>query len=273
MLDDPLALVPSDVLRERLPALVAEACAWAVGLSDRPHVVHRQGRDVASGTTLGDRAATGRPLGDDSGRLELGDARPGTFSDALNARTGDGGGYADRFEADVLEPFVREACASVAHRARTAHPRAWQELLDELGDDGDDVLEVARAAEWDSRLRVEAEQLLAAALGDVPLVAVEAEGLSLSVVRAAEAEARRSSPESPPPPPRDDDLAGAVFLVEDGIRSAGLPVPVPADRAPDVLQVLQRCGIEADEVVRLVRLLPLDEATTREIVRRTVDRA
>ena len=57
---DWMELLGREVLRERTAALVAEACAWAVGLSDQPHHVRRAGRLVASGSD-GRRAGDGRP--------------------------------------------------------------------------------------------------------------------------------------------------------------------------------------------------------------------
>ena len=45
---DAIDLLAREVLRERTGALVAEACAWTVGLSDRMHHVRRNGRVVAA---------------------------------------------------------------------------------------------------------------------------------------------------------------------------------------------------------------------------------
>ena len=59
---DWMGLLTREVLRERVPALVAEACAWSVGLSDQPHHLRHRGRLVATGTTHGVRAANGQPL-------------------------------------------------------------------------------------------------------------------------------------------------------------------------------------------------------------------
>jgi hypothetical protein len=267
VLDDPLEPLPSEVLRDRLPQLVADSCAWAVGLSDTPHHVRRHGRTTVSGSTLGDLAAAGRQLGDDDAPLELGDARPGSFADALAALTADGGTWADRYELEVLEPFVLRTCEAVGQRAAAGHPALWQELLEELGDDGSDLVEVARTLEWDTRLRLEAGQLALAALADLPLVEVEAEGLPLSVVRAAEAEALRAAPVAEPEPPADDDLAGAVFLAERALAEAGLPLPVPVVHAPDVLTLLAESGVEPEEVPRLVDRLPLRAETAEEVAR------
>src|SRR3954468_12687490 len=128
-----MGMLSREVLRERVPALVAEACAWSVGLSDQPHHLRHRGRMVATGTTMGVRAANGQPLsGEEDGRLELGDARPGTFADALNAVTADGGTSADRLDRAVLEPFVLHTCVLAAERARETRQRAWTELLDEM---------------------------------------------------------------------------------------------------------------------------------------------
>src|SRR3712207_9484242 len=75
-----------EVLRERLPALIAETGAWTVGMSDRPHHERRRGRLGETGGTIGARIARGQPLsGEEDGRLDLGDARPGRFRDVLNA--------------------------------------------------------------------------------------------------------------------------------------------------------------------------------------------
>ena len=46
---DWFGLLTREVLRERTPALVAEACAWTVGLSDTPHLLRRHGRVAPSG--------------------------------------------------------------------------------------------------------------------------------------------------------------------------------------------------------------------------------
>src|SRR3954465_6376346 len=100
-----MGLLTREVLRERVPALIAEACAWSVGLSDQPHHLRHRGRLVATGLTLGVRAANGQPLsGEEDGRLELGDARPGSFQDVLNAVTAEGSPYAARVDREDLQP-------------------------------------------------------------------------------------------------------------------------------------------------------------------------
>lgn len=269
MLDvDPVALLAREVLHERAPALVAEACAWSVGLSDRPHHERRHGRSVASGVTLGARAVAGRPLGgEEDGRLELGDATPGSFQDALNALTPDGRLYADRFEQEVLVPFVLDTCVGAAQRFASAHPVAWAELLDEVGEDGDELAHVVRVAEWELPVRLDAEVLVLSALGAVPLVEVEAEGLPLSLVRAAEAELRQAAP-GDEPDDRRDELSGALFLAEAALRDGDLPVPVPPAAAADLLDVLVAEGIEPDEVLDLLPHLPVHLDTADEVARR-----
>ena len=254
---DPVGLIAREALRDRLASLVAEACAWSVGLSDQPHLHRRHGRVVPSGTTIGVRAAAGQQLsGEEDARLELGQTRPGSFADALGALTADGRLHADRFDLEVLAPFVTETCVVAAGRARSADPQGWEELLDELGEDGDDLPAVVRAAEWEAPLRIEAEQLLLAALGHVPLVEVEAEGLPLSLVRAAEDELRRAAP-APAAPVAQDELAGALFLAEVALQEAGLPVPVPPAEAVPLLTALQAQGLEPEEVLSLLPHLPV----------------
>jgi hypothetical protein len=265
---DPVGLLAREVLREQLPALVAEACAWSVGLSDRPHLVRRHGRLVGTGVTLGVRAAGDLPLGaEEDERLELGGARAGSFQDALNALTPAGTVYADSLDEQVLTPFVRDVCVQAAVRARRDLPEAWAELLDDLGEDGSDPEEVVRAAEWEAPLRTEAELLLLAALADVPLVEVEAEGLPLSLVRAAEAETRAAAPAvaAPEPDAAADDLVGALYLAELALREARLPLPVPAAAAASLVAVLRAEGLEGDEVLRVLPHLPVSADAAEQV--------
>jgi hypothetical protein len=265
---DAIGLLAREVLRERTAELVAEACAWAVGLSDRAHHTRRHGRVVATGVTVGTRVADGLPLsGEEDARLELGEARPGTFRDALNALTPDGRLYADRFEDEVLVPFVVDTCVRAVERARRTQPLALSELLDELGEDGDDVVELVHAADWVPPLTTEAEHLALAALGDVPLVQVEAEGLPLSLVHAAEAATRAATPapELPAAPVREDELAGALFLAETAIGDAGLPSPVPPAFAERLLDTLLGEGLEPDEVLRVLPHLTVEQDTAEEV--------
>jgi hypothetical protein len=261
--DDPLAELRRRVLRERCRALIAEACAWSVGTSDRQHFRCRDGRPVASGVTLGMRAESGLPLSEEeAGRLELGEARPGSFQDALNALTADGSVLADRFDVEVLEPFVLETCVLAAERARRLHPASWAELVEDVGED-DDLAAVVRAADWEAPLRTEAEQLVLAALADVPLIEVEAEGLPLSLVRAAEAATRAAAPAVVDR--RDDDLAGALYLAESALHGAGLDEPVPPAQAGRLLEVLLAEGVEPDEVPRVLARLPVEGATAAKV--------
>ncbi|HYO35639.1 MAG TPA: hypothetical protein VER97_06170 [Geodermatophilus sp.] len=265
---DWFGLLTREVLRERRAELVAEACAWSVGLSDRPHHLRLRGRLVATGSTVGDRAALGRPLsGEEDGRIELGDARPGSFQDALNAVDADGTVLADRFDREVVEPFVHDTCLLAAERARRTRPGPWAELLDDLGEDPDtaDPADVVRAGEWEDPLRTEAEHLVLAALGAVPLLQVESEGLPLSLVRAAEAAARAAARPAPPAPEPDEDLSGALFLALAALREAGLPSPVPPDDAGRLAALLLEQGLEPEEVTGVLPHLPVGEGTAEEV--------
>jgi hypothetical protein len=261
---DLMTLLSQELLRERAAALIAETCAWSVGMSDLPHVLRRRGRLVPTGTSMGVRAASGQPLsGDEDGRIELGDGRPGSFQDALNALAPDGTVHAERYDEEVLVPFVRETCELAADRMRRTSPAAWRELLDELGEeDTGDLAGVVRAGEWDVPLRATAEHLVLAALGAVPLVEVEAEGLPLSLVRAAEAVTRDVvAPRPAPPAPDEGALAGVLFLATAALREAALPVPVPPAEAGPLLTALLGEGLEPEEVALVLPHLPVEEAT------------
>jgi hypothetical protein len=265
---DWMGLLTREVLRERAAELIAETCAWAVGMSDQPHYQRTAGRIVATCTTVGERAAKDLLLGDEEdGRLDLGDARPGSFQDALNALAPDGTVYAERFDVQVLEPFVLATCVQAAERARTTRRAAWRELLDELGEDGRDLVEVVRVGEWEAPLRIDAEHLVLAALGIVPLVEVEAEGLPLSLVRAAEAVTRAAAPPPPRPaePGRPDELAGALFLAEAVLQDSGLVLPVPLTQADRLLELLLAEGLLPEEVPALLAHLPVEPRTAAEV--------
>jgi hypothetical protein len=265
---DAISLLGRELLRERMPTLVAEACAWSVGLSDRPHHVRRHGRVTATGLTLGMRAGAEQQLGgEEDGRLELADARAGSFGDLLNALTAEGRLYAELLDEQVLTPFVLDTCAQAVRRARAVEPAAYAELLEELDDDGSDPVELVRVAEWEAPLKTEAEQLLLAALAAVPLVEVEAEGLPLSLVRAAEAETRAAAPvvatDSSAP-----DVSGALFLAEVALQTAALPVPVPPTHASALVAALTAEGIEPDEVLVLLPHLPVLQETAKQVAAR-----
>ena len=116
---DWMGLLTREVLRERTAAL--DRRDVRVGRRHvRPAALHGSGgRVVATGQTVGERAALGLPLsGDEDVRLDLADARPGTFRDALGAVDGTGTLHADRFDAEVLHPFVLETCLAAAERGR-----------------------------------------------------------------------------------------------------------------------------------------------------------
>src|SRR3712207_7101638 len=97
-------------------------------MSDRPHHERRRGRLGETGGTIGDRIARGQPLsGEEDGRLDLGDARPGSFRDVLNAVDATGVLYADRFDREAIEPFVLATCVLAAERARVSRRAAGGE--------------------------------------------------------------------------------------------------------------------------------------------------
>jgi hypothetical protein len=263
---DWMGLLTREVLRERTGELIAESCAWAVGISDQPHHLRTAGRIVPTGLTVGERAAVGLPLsGEEDGRLDLGDARPGSFQDALNSVGADGVVRADRFDEEVLHPFVHETCLRAAERAERTRPDAWAELADDVGEEPDDRAEVVRAGGWEAPLRIDAEHLVLAALGAMPLIEVEAEGLPLSLVRAAEAVARGAVAPSLPDP-ADDDLAGSLFLAQAAVTATGAPVPLPPAVAERLVQELLAHGLEAEEVPGLLPHLPVQPATADEVV-------
>ena len=259
---DWMGLLTREVLRERAAELIAEACAWAVGMSDQPHYQRTAGRIVATGTTVGERAAKDLPLGDEEdGRLDLGDARPGSFQDALNAVGADGVLQAHRFDEELLHPFVLETCVRAAERARATRPMAWAELADDVGEDERELADVVRSGGWEAPLRIDAEHLVLAALGAVPLIEVEAEGLPLSLVRAAEAVTRGATEPARPAAP-DDDLAASLFLAEAAVTATGAPLPV----GPEAAEQLLAHGLEPDEVVAVLPHLPVQRQTADTVV-------
>jgi hypothetical protein len=267
---DWLGLLTREVLRERRAALIAESCAWAVGLSDRPHYRRRSGRVAPSGLTVGERAANGQSLGgEEDGRVDLGDARPGSFQDALNMIGPDGRLEAERFDDEVLVPFVGETCRLAGQRARATRRADWAELADDLGEDPADVDDVVRAGGWEAPLRIDAEHLVLAALRDVPLIEVEAEGLPLSLVRAAEAATRAAVPTPSPGP--DESLAGALFLAGAALDDSGCTLPVPPAEADLLLAALGDAGLEPEEVTAVLPHLPVEEGTIARIAATLAD--
>lgn len=261
---DWMEMLTREVLREQAPGLIAEACAWAVGLSDQPHHRRRSGAVVPTGLTIGERAAHGQQLAEEAdGRLDLGDAHPGSFRDALNALDRGGRLHADRFDDELLHPQVHRICLLAADRAREIRAGAWAELADDVGEDPRDVADVVRAGGWEAPLRIDAEHLVLAALGDVPLIEVEAEGLPLSLVRAAEAATRTAAAPASPDP--DVDLAGALFLAEAALRDAGLPVPVAEPQAGRLLEALVLQGLDPEEIRLVLGRLPVAPTTAAKV--------
>jgi hypothetical protein len=263
---DWMGLLTREVLRERSAELIAETCAWAVGMSDQPHYTRSAGRIVATGTTVGERAAKELLLGDEEdGRLDLGDARPGSFQDALNAVGADGVLQAHRFDEELLQPFVRETCVRAAERARSTRPAAWAELAEDVGEDERDLADVVRGGGWEAPLRIDAEHLVLAALGAVPLIEVEAEGLPLSLVRAAEAATQAAAAPVARLEP-DADLAGSLFLAEAAVSATGAPLPVAPEAAERLAEELLAHGLEPGEVLAVLPRLPVQPETADTVV-------
>jgi hypothetical protein len=262
---DWMGLLTREVLRERAPELIAESCAWAVGMSDQPHYLRTAGRIVATGTTVGERAAKDLLLGDEEdGRLELDDARPGSFQDALNSVGADGVLQAQRFDDEVLHPFVLETCVRAAERARSTRPDAWAELAEDVGEDAADLADVVRGGGWEAPLRIDAEHLVLAALGAVPLIEVEAEGLPLSLIRAAEAVTRGAAARPAPAP--DADLEASLFLAEAALTAVGAPLPVAPDAAERLVEELLAHGLEPDQVIAVLPHLAVQPETADTVV-------
>jgi uncharacterized protein (DUF2267 family) len=97
---------------------------------------------------------------------------------------------------------------------------------------------------------------------------VEAEGLPLSLVRAAEALARDAVP-PPPEASAAEDLAasGAVFLARAAVRAEGLEEPVTPEDAGRLLTALLAEGLDPDEVADVLPHLPLGSGTAEAVVR------
>ena len=261
---DWFGLLTREVLRERTPALIAEACAWSVGLSDGPHLARRAGRLVPTGQTLGERAARGLPLAaEEEVRLDLADAVPGSFGDVLGALGAHGATHAERFDPEVLAPFVHDTCLAAAARAADLRPADWAELADDVGEDPRDPAAVVRSGGWEAPLRTDAEHLVLAALAAQPLIEVEAEGLPLSLVRAAEAVTREAAPGEPDD--AEEDLAAVLFLAEAALRTAELSQPVPPADASGLLTALRAEGLDDDEVRAALPRLPVDPATADRV--------
>ena len=127
-----------------------------------------------------------------------------------------------------------------------------------------------RAGEWEAPLRIDAEQLVLAALGAPPLLEVETEGLPLSLVRAAEAATRAAVPGAVGPaedavPAPDDSLAGALFLARAAVEASGCTVPVPLPRRTCCSRPLADAGLEPEEVPAVLPHLPVEDGTIARI--------
>lgn len=270
---DPISVLSLEILRDQTGALIAETSAWCVGISDRPHFLRRHGRVKPSGYTLGTRAAAELPLGgEEDSLIGLGEARPGSFRDLLNALTPVGEIYADHLERDVLRPFSMRTCITAIEQARKTRPAVWADIMDDLGLEGDedvDVEELVRSGQWAVALLLEAEQLVLAALGDIALIDVELEGAPLALLRSAEAITISAVPlpEHGAAERDDDDLAGALFLADAVLRAAALTVPVAPDDAVELLALLTDEGLQPDEIVRLLPDLPVQQETIELVLK------
>jgi hypothetical protein len=160
---------------------------------------------------------------------------------------------------------VRESCVRAAERARSTRPEAWAELADDVGEDERDLADVVRSGGWEAPLRIDAEHLVLAALGTVPLIEVEAEGLPLSLVRAAEAVTRGAAEPLRPAAP-EDDLAGSLFLAEAAVAATGAPLPVGPEAAEVLVEQLLAHGLEPDEVVAVLPRLPIQAQAADAVV-------
>jgi hypothetical protein len=159
---------------------------------------------------------------------------------------------------------VAATCVRAAERARSTRPEDWAELADDVGEDEADLAEVVRGGGWEAPLRIDAEHLVLAALGAVPLIEVEAEGLPLSLVRAAEA-VTKGAVAAPAPGP-DADLEASLFLAGAAVSATGAPLPVGPDAAERLVEQLVAHGLEADEVVAVLPHLPVQPETADTVV-------
>ena len=94
---------------------------------------------------------------------------------------------------------------------------------------------------------------------------MEAEGLPLSLVRAAEA-ATRAAAAPPAPTTPDTDLAASMFLAEAAVTAVGAPLPVGPDAAERLVEELFAHGLEPDEVIAVLPSLPLQRETADTVV-------
>jgi hypothetical protein len=267
---DALGLTARELLRERAPELIAHTCAWSVGLSDQPHYELKDGRLAPSGLTLGARAELGQSFATEAlGRLELGDALPGSFKDALNSQARDGRLYVELLDDEVLRGFARATGVLALEGLREAAPDDMAELLDDAGSDGKDLAAVVRILEWEEVLRADAEELVLAALGDAPLLDVETEGAPLSVVTAAERLTAQAAAPTAEESGSDPD-EGVMFLAEAAIDRSGLQRPVPPDAARPLLVALLQEGLELDEIRQALPHLPV-LADTADVVNELLD--
>ena len=162
---------------------------------------------------------------------------------------------------------MRETCVRAAERARE-HPAG------RVGGAGRRRRRGRRATwptssaagGWEAPLRIDAEHLVLAALGAVPLIEVEAEGLPLSLVRAAEAVTARRPPRRPGARTPTTTSPASLFLAEAAVTATGAPLPVAPDAAERLAEELLAHGLEPDEVVAVLPHLPVQPETADIVV-------
>ena len=147
--------------------------------------------------------------------------------------------------------------------ARRTRSGDWAELADDVGEEPDDLAAVVAAAGWEAPLRIEAEHLVLAALGAVPLIEVEAEGLPLSLVRAAEAATRGARPRA-----GDGGRGSGGARCSSPRRrwsATGAPQPIGPDAAERLAAELSEHGLEPDDVVAVLPYLPVQPETADSV--------
>ena len=144
-------------------------------------------------------------------------------------------------------------------------PEAWAELADEVGEDAADLAGVVRGGGWEAPLRIDAEHLVLAALGAVPLIEVEAEGLPLSLVRAAEAVTRGAAEPAPAASPTTTWPRRCSWRTPPSPRP-GRRLPVAPDAAEQLVEQLLAHGLEPDEVLAVLPQLPVQPETADTVV-------
>ena len=125
---------------------------------------------------------------------------------------------------------------------------------------------MVRGGGWEAPLRIEAEHLVLAALGAVPLIEVEAEGLPLSLVRAAEAVTRARPHRRAGRPPTTTWPASLFLAGRGGRRDRGADAGAAGRRPSALVEELLAHGLEPDEVLAVLPHLPVQPETADSVV-------